>query len=381
VTTQAPQTRFEDRLLEQLKQVLAEDKLAHEGSAPHARPPHRRRPALAGFAAIAVALAAGVFAVVSSLGGSRPGIAQAAVISRAVAALEQPNTILYLQVQDYSAEGGICVLRGECIFRALPGRGTGISADPAEDTVTYSSQEWVSPDGSEDHTIYNNGVETVRNEETHEYEAYDPADNTVTTLTDFGLAKGPPSRARVPIPATSDFENPTYYENLYREAQAGTQQVQLLGATTIGGTPVYELRFDIEFAPPPHPAAGDMCGSEACTPPDQQILVYLDSQTFTPVRSVMITLNTADRPGLPQGASVTNVTDFVAHRLPDTAANEQLLEMSSHPGATQTRETQAQSKATLGAWMDAQVAANRAARARSSRASRRAAKPGARTRR
>ncbi len=369
---QTPPTRFEDRLLEQLKQALAQNPTPAAGPARggrqatrgvSGRPPGnwRRTARRLGFTAVPVALAAAGFAVASSLNGPRPAIAQAAVISRAAAALDQPNTILYLRVQDYSAHGGICVRFGQCIFPSSPGREAGISADPAEDTVTYTSQEWVSPSGSQEHTIYSNGTETVSNQDSHEDATYDPADNTLTILTDVGLGNTPPPSATpLPLPSPSDFENPAYYESLYHEAQAGTQNVQLVGQATIAGRSVYELRFDIAPTPSAHSPAGDMCGSEVCTPPDLEILVYLDSQTFTPVRSVVITLNTNDRPGIPAGATVTSVTDFLAQTLPDTPANERLLQMSSHPGATQIQQTEAQSRATLGAWMQARIEANRA---------------------
>jgi len=361
VTTQTPPARFEERLLEQLEQVVAQNPDPAAG-APRAgrraargtsgRPPGgwRRRARRLGFTVIPVALAAAGFAVATSLSGPRPAIAQAAVISRAASALDQPGTILYLRVQDYSAYGAICVRFGQCISPSSSRREAGISANPAEDTVTYTSREWVSPDASQEHTIYNDGTETVSNRQTHEDATYDPAENTLTTLTDVGLGSAPPrSSTPLPLPSPSDFESPTYYESLLREAQAGTQNVQLVGQATIGGTSTYELRFDIARTPPAHPPAGDMCGSEVCAPPGLEILVYLDSRTFTPVRSVMITLNTNDRPGIPAGASVTNVTDFSAELLPDTRGNERLLQMSRHPGATRIRQTEAQFRATLGA--------------------------------
>ncbi len=372
MTTQTPPTRFEDRLLEQLKHVVAQNHASAKGRAPGGkktrhgvpgRPPAARcgTARRLGLAGMALALAGAAVAVATSLSGRRPGIAQAAVISRAVAALEQPDTILHLQVQDYSAHGGICIRFGECIFPASPGREAGISANPADDTATYTSQEWVSPDGSQEHTIYNNGDETVRNQDKHEDATYDPADNTLTTLTDAGLEPtSPPSGTPLPLPSASDFQNPTYYKNLYHRAQAGTQSVRLLGQATIGGKSVYELRFDVTPSPPVHPPAGDMCGTKVCTPPDLEILLYLDSQTFTPVRSVVLTVNTNNQPGIPTGTSVTNVTDFVAETLPGTSTNEHLLQMSSHPGATHIEQTEAQSKAALGAWLKSQIEANRA---------------------
>jgi len=306
--------------------------------------------ALTGTAAGAV-LAAVI--VVPSLGGSRSGLAQAAVISRAAAALEQPNTILYLQVQDYSAHRVICVRFGECSFGDSAGREGGISANPAEDTLTYSSQEWVSPDSSVEHAIYNNGVETVTNQDAHEDSTYDPSDNTLTTVTETGVGLPAPSGERAPLPAPADFQDPVYYKNLYREAQAGTQKVRVVGQTTIAGKSVYQLQFDNRSTA--HLPAGDMCGSTICTPPGHEILVYLDSQTFMPIRSVTLTLNTSNLPGIPQGTSVTSVTDFTAQSLPDTSQNEALLQMSQHRGAEKVKVAEAQSKAALEAWMESRI--------------------------
>jgi hypothetical protein len=327
---------------------------AHHGPSPVLRF------ALTGTAASAV-LAAVI--VVPSLGGSRSGLAQAEVISRAAAALEQPNAILYLQVQDYSAQTRvICVRFGECSSGASAGREGAISANPADDALTYTSQEWVSPDSSVEHTIYNNGVETVTNEDTHEDSTYDPSNNTLTTVTETGAGLSIPSGEPSPQPAPADFQDPAHYKNLYREARAGTQKVRLVGQTTISGKSVYQLQFESTPTPPAHPPAGDMCGSAVCTPPGHEILVYLDSQTFTPVRSVTLTLNTSNLPGIPKGASVTSVTDFTAKSLLDTSQNKGLLEMSQHPGAATVKVSEAHSKAALEAWMESRIKTNQAQR-------------------
>jgi hypothetical protein len=321
--------------------------------ASHHRPSPVLRFVFTGAAASAVLA---VVIVVPSLGGSRAGLAQAAVISRAAAALEHPDTILYLQVHDYSAHGRvICVRFGECSFADSAGQKGGISANPTEDALTYSSQEWVSPDGSLEHTIYNDGVETVTNEDTHEDSTYDPTNNTLTTVTETGVGLRAPSGEPSPLPAPSDFQDPAFYENLYREAQAGTQKVRLVGRATIAGKSVYQLEFDSRSTPPAHPPAGDMCGSTVCTAPGLEILVYLDSQTFMPLRSVTLTINTSNLPGIPEGASVTSVTDFTAQSLPDTSRNEGLLELSQHPGAATVKVSEAQSKAALRAWLESQI--------------------------
>ena len=309
-------------------------------------------------AAFAVAVLAAVvaLAVVPSLDGSRTGIAQAAVLTRAAAALDQPNTILYLQVQQYSAIGlGPCMPGGQSTLMCLPASSadTAISADPADDTLTYSFQEWLSPDGNQGHTIYNNGDETVSNTDTNQYSAYDPADNTLTTLTDMNYGSTPPSASSSPslaavFPTSSNFSNPSYYENLYQQAQSGEQNAHLVGQTTVGGKSVYELQFSgTDPKPPANPPPGDMCGYTLCTPSDSEILLYLDSQTFTPVRTVYLIRNTSDQPGVPPGTAVWDVANYAVQSLPDTPANETLLQMTPHPGATQVQQTDAQYIAEL----------------------------------
>jgi hypothetical protein len=340
------------------------------------RPP--RRLAFAA-AALALVLAAAALALPTLLGGSRGGIAQAAVLTRAAAALGQANTILHLQVQTYSATGGgPCIEVGVAPFLACDNGSsaasqTGISANPAGDTLTSSYQEWLSPDHSQDHTLYGDGYETVINSDAQEVESYDPAANTLTTLTgDTGVAAPAPDPAQLGgalgTPSAFDLSDPAYFEELYQEAQAGQQATnaqttiatQLVGQTTIAGEPVYELRFDFHFTPPTNPPAGDICGTTGCSPPDQETLLYLDSQTFMPVRSVTMLENTTDRPGMPPGTSVLFVAELAVDGLPDTTAGESVLAMSAHPGATQITETVAQHRADLEAWLNAQIAANAA---------------------
>ena len=241
-----------------------------------------------------------------------------------------------------------------------------LSADPANDALNYSSQEWLSPGQSQVHTIYNNGDETVLDTDTHEYVAYNAAHDTVTTLTSDSTIPGAiPSAspaASTPFPLagalglTSKVADPSYFENLYHEAQVGGEHTvgritvtaaQLVGQTTIGGESVYELRFDFQFAATANPPAYDPCGSKVCTRPDQETLLYLDSQTLMPVRSVVMTVNTNDRPGFPPGTTVSDVTDFTVQSLPDTPSNESLLQMSPHPGATQVQETYTPGKGTV----------------------------------
>ena len=364
MTTDTPPTRFEDRLLDQLKHVVAENPTPIDNPARYGRP---RRVRVAFVAVPVAAAAAAIVTLAPSLDGSHTGIAQAAVLERAAAALDQTNTIFYVQAQQYSAiAGSPCIEEGVapflvCASGSSADAQTGISANPADDTLRYSSQEWLSADGSQDHTIYSSGYETVNNTNTQQYTSYDAADSTLTTLTNTGDTSGPITSGAPPLgaPTPSDLVNPSYYESLYQEAQADQQNTvggttvsaQLVGQTTIAGESVYELRFDFHFTPPANPPAGDMCGSTVCTPPDRETLLYVDSQTFMPVRTVELIVNPTDKPGIPPGTAVWTLTDLSIQSLPDTTANENLLQMSPHPGATQIEHTEAQNRADLGAYL------------------------------
>jgi hypothetical protein len=246
-----------------------------------------------------------------------------------------------------------------CLARRPATGQTGISADPADDTLSYSYQEWLSPDGSEEHTIYNNGDETA--DTADEHSVYDAADNTLTILTDaYPDAPAPSSQPSNVGAATFlgsgltdlDDAGPSFYEQLYQEAQAGDQATssggssqttvtsQLIGQTTIDGEPVYELSFDVQST------VDANAGPLALNP--QQIIVYLDSQTYTPVRTVEIVSNPHDNPGSPPGTTVTKVIDYAMQSLPDTSANEALLQITAPPGATTIQETMSQYRAEHG---------------------------------
>ncbi len=263
------------------------------------------------------------------------------MIARAAQALHQPDSILHLQVQQYDAHTEICLLYRDCLQSGSPVAQGGISADPSQDTPSYSYQEWLSPDGSQRRTLYSTGDENVSDASSgsYTYSVYDPTDNTATTLTDGDVADVPDQAAQYPAIG--------YFENLYQEALAGKQDLTLVGQTTIDGESVYEMQIDVPFTPPADPPPGDLCGGSACMGPDTTTLLYLDSQTFAPVRSVRMIDNVRDSPGIPPGSSVEDVTDFVAQTLPDTPANEALLAMSAHPGATQVQQTDAQYEAQL----------------------------------
>jgi hypothetical protein len=173
----------------------------------------------------------------------------------------------------------------------------------------------------------------------------------------YATTPSPPSpQPPSPFPSIANFADPAYYETLYRQAQAGEQSTvgattihtQLVGQTTIAGKSVYELAFTFHFTPPSNPPPGDMCGSTVCSTADREVLLYLDSQTFTPVRTVYTIVNTNDNPGIPPGSAVWIVTDYSVQSLPDTPANEALLQMAPHPGATQVQSTYAQYRAEHG---------------------------------
>jgi hypothetical protein len=131
-------------------------------------------------------------------------------------------------------------------------------------------------------------------------------------------------------------ENPSYYQQLLQDAETSTQggdasgwttiSAQLVGQTTIAGDPVYELRFDVRRT----------------ALPEQQILLYIDTQTFLPVRSVGTVFNVKDFAGAPPGMAVSDVADYSIQNLPDTPANQALLQMTPHPDATQVQATYAQ---------------------------------------
>ena len=362
MTTHSRPGRFEDRLLEQLKLAVV------ESPPPEHAPPvgrrgatQRRRLALA---AVPLTLAAAALVVVPSLGGRRSGIAEAAVLARAAQALDQPGTILYAQVDAYDAHSVLCVLGTTCIHGPSAPASDGISADPATDTLSYSEQEWLSPDRHVQRELFGNGDETVVDADANTYEVYDAGANTLTTLSQFDAGSPAPSSSQpltvAPVPSLSDVASPAYYESLYQEALAGEQDTQLVGETTVDGRSVYEVRFTFDPKPPADPPPGDMCGASVCVPPGQIIDVYLDGETFVPVRTVTMLSNPTDRPGLPAGTTVDSVVDFDAQALPGTPANGQLLQMSPHPDAVTVTETAAQYRANLGASLRALVAATRA---------------------
>lgn len=323
-------TDFEERLLSELRAVVASNPTPAET---HARGPRRRRPTRRVVLAFTpVGAAAAALAVALSLGGGQ--LAQAAIVKRAAAALDQPGSILYMQVDQYSAASVRCVPSASAPFTHCEGGGNGssISAEPANDTLSWSYQEWAS--GTTQRVVYNNGDQTSSSVGENTY--YDASNNSLLTLTDPPQGGGTPGATALPIPTAEALEDPSYYEDLYQQAEAGQANLQLVGQATIGGEQTYELNYEIPAQ------AGGTCGSSPCSPPSRELLLYLDAQTFTPVRTVGIIEQ-------PSGNVAWSVTDYTVESLPDTPANETLLAISPPTGATQLTETYGQWQAALAA--------------------------------
>lgn len=326
MTTQTPRDSFEEQLLAELRAVVAANPAPAEQrpSVAHWHRPRRR--AVLAFTPVAAAAAA--LAVALSLSGGQPAIAQAALIKKAAAALDQPGSILYMQVNQYSAASVRCVPSASAPFThcVSSGNGSSISADPANDTLSWSYQEWAS--GATQHIVYNDGDQTASSAGGDSF--YDASSNSLLTLTDLPQGGGSPGATPLPIPTAQNLEDPSYYEDLYQQAQDGQANLQLVGQATIGGAQTYELSYQIPAQ------AGGTCGSGPCAPPSRALLIYLDAQTFTPVRTVSMV-----------GGDVWSVTDYTVESLPDTPVNEALLAISPPAAATQVTESYAQWQAAL----------------------------------
>jgi hypothetical protein len=349
VTTDTPPPRFEDRLLEALELFLAEHAPADRAE-PAGPARGRRAPRRVAVAAIPVAAAAAAIILAPSLDGGSTPLAQAAVLARAAAALDQPGSILDLRAQVYTSDGfGACFLGLKpplpCVTGPASPGGAGLDPDPANDTLTYSLEQWRSPDGSTERSLYSDGVEAA--DSTGQVSVYDPADDTLTTLTGVPSGDGTPAppdplAATSPIGIGSALLEPSYFQQLYQDAQAGGQQTvgqttlttRFDGETQLDGQSVYELEFDLQLPPQP--------GGPAAATPLLETLLYLDSQTFLPVRVVDEVVRATAGAGGPAGTTISSVADYSVQELPDTPANEALLAMSPHPGATQVQETEAQ---------------------------------------
>ncbi|HEY1690113.1 MAG TPA: hypothetical protein VGF95_14755 [Solirubrobacteraceae bacterium] len=292
---------FEDRLLDELLVVVSENET------PAVALRRRRRPRTLRLLAWAAPLAVAgvVFALVSLLGSPRPGLAQAAVIRRASAALAQPKGILYVRENVYG--GNICFgleLPIRCIDEAAGDR-------LPEDRIGLRYRSWMDARADTLRTVYRSGDETVV--EGHRQSLYDPANNTLTVITkasDGNVAAFPHGEVdELTIPQI---------KRLYRDAKDGESDAKLIGKTTVRGIEAYELRID-----------------EAT---HSYVLLYLDAKTFLPVRIVDRAFYRTPR-GLRDIQSKAEVT---ARMLPVTSANRRLLRVAHHRGAKTMRMTEAQ---------------------------------------
>ena len=290
-------------------------------------------------AVVAVAVAA--ILVLPSLGGSRTGLAQAAVLAHASAALEQqPNAILYENATVYVAGQTCLAVRGSAppLCVGINQQNVTLSADPTHDTASYTYQEWISADGREQHTLYSGGDETAVGNDA--YSLYDPANNTITTDTGYALIPPPtawahPQPGEILLPSTLSVAD---LEALYGQAAAGSPYVKLIGQTTVDGHTAYELQ--IASTPDGATSSAGATGATGATgvpgPTGFYLLLYIDSQSYLPLRAVNL-FGGPSGPNAVSGASasVQSVTEFTPQLLPDTPANQNMLDMS-HPGATQT---------------------------------------------
>ncbi|HSZ04749.1 MAG TPA: hypothetical protein VK778_06050, partial [Solirubrobacteraceae bacterium] len=313
MTTNSPRADFEDRLLAELLTAVDEHNASEHLTDRHRTGSRRLTPRRVAFI-VAVAVTCGAAAVGSTelSPTSGPAIASAAVISRAAAALDPANVIMYDRVSVYG--WNLCLgeeLPTRCFDSPAPPAG-GLSRDPSADALSYSYQDWAS--GESNHVIYNTGDETATNAQTEQ--SYDPIDNTLTTValpSSGGRASG-----AVAFPDTGAL-TPTDIRNLYAEAQRGSVQVRLGAQSTLNGAHVYELEF-----------AGRV---------SEQL--YVDAQTFLPVEAVVNQRTSA-------GTAVSEVETITAEALPATQANQALLTIGSHADAAQVSLTQSQLESRRG---------------------------------
>lgn len=314
MTPNSPGTDFEDRLLAELLAAVDEHNASAQLTDRHRTGSPRFTPRGVAFTA-AVAVTCGAAAV----GGtelsptSGPAIASAAVISRAAAALDPANVIMYDRVSVYG--WNLCLgeeLPTRCFDSPAPPAGA-LSRDPSADALSYSYQEWAS--GESNHVIYNTGDETATNAQTEQ--SYDPINNTLTTVA--LPSSGAQASDAAAFPDTGAL-TPTDIQNLYAEAQRGSVQVRLGAQSTLNGEHVYELEF-------------------AGQPVSEQL--FVDTQTFLPVEAVVNQQTSA-------GTAVSQVETITAEALPATPANQALLRIGSHAGAAQVSLTQSQLESRRG---------------------------------
>jgi|HubBroStandDraft_2_1064218.scaffolds.fasta_scaffold19979_2 hypothetical protein len=314
MTTNSPDTDFEDRLLAELLTAVDEHNASERLTDQHRTGRGRfTRRGVAVTVAVAVTCGAATVGSTELSPTSGPAIASAAVISRAAAALEPANVIMYDRVSVYG--WNLCLgeeLPTRCFDSPAPPAG-GLSRDPSADELSYSYQDWAS--GESNHVIYNTGDETAMSAQTEQ--SYDPINNTLTTValpSPGGQASGPAA-----FPDTGAL-TPTDIRDLYAEAQKGSVQVRLGAQSTLNGEHVYELEF-------------------AGQPVTKQL--FVDAQTFLPVEAVVNQQTSA-------GTAVSQVETITAEALPATQANQALLTIGSHADAAQVSLTQSQLESRRG---------------------------------
>jgi hypothetical protein len=314
MTTNSPGTDFEGRLLAELLTAVDEHNAPEQLTDQHRT--GSRRFTLRGVAfTAAVAVTCGAAAVGSTelSPTNGPAIASAAVISRAAAALDPANVIMYDRVSVYG--WNLCLgeeLPTRCFDSPAAAAG-GLSRDPSADALSYSYKEWAS--GESNHVIYNTGDETATNAQMEQ--SYDPINNTLTTVA-LGSSGGQASGGAT-FPDTGAL-TPTDIQNLYAEAQRGSVQVRLGAQSTLNGVHVYDLEF-------------------AGQPVSEQL--FVDAQTFLPVKAVVNQQTSA-------GTAVSQVETITAEALPTTQASQELLTIGSHADATQVSLTQSQLESRRG---------------------------------
>lgn len=310
---QSCEESFEDRLRKQLLEVVNQNTL----KAPVTRSRTRRSKARVLIMVSVVMLIAAAVGVLSTLRGSRTGLAQAAVIRRISEVFDQPNVILHVKAIVYGV-GYRCL--GEevpvrCIGR-VDKKITTISANPAKDPIDYKYEQWIGG-GQQEHTVYSTGDETASRPGARL--SYDPSNRTLTTITEKSQPATKESTGASSLPDI-DTLTPLDIRQLYNAAVAGSGEARLVGDATLDGKKVYELHFDAAKGGP-------------------ALLLYVDARSFLPVRAVM---------SESLGSShivMRTVTTFVANQIQGKSANEGLLHVSRHRGIRHVTLTPAQLRA------------------------------------
>jgi hypothetical protein len=314
MTTNLPGTDFEDRLLTELLTAVDEHNASGQLTAQHRNRSRRFTPRGVAFtAAVAVTCGAVAMGIAELSSTSGPAIASAAVISRAAAALDRSNVVMYDRVSVYG--WNLCLgeeLPTRCFDNPAPPAG-GLSPDPNADALSYSYREWTSSESN--HTIYNTGDETATNAQTEQ--SYDPIDNTLTTVA--MPSSGAQTSGAAAFPRTGAL-TPEDIQNLYAEAQKSSVQVRLGTQSTLDSKHVYELEF-------------------AGRPVSEQL--FVNAQTFLPVEVVVNQQTSA-------GTIVSQVETITAEALPATEENQALLTIGSHTNAAQVSLTQSQLESQRG---------------------------------